>query len=86
VFSRLVDKSAGIFGEFPISEQTDGMISPEFLSASVATQGYRHFEKALFTINGTIARATSSGMDVDLPELLRIKSQILRHDMIVDQP
>jgi predicted ATPase len=40
------------------------------------------FEEALFTINGAIARATNSGVEVDLPELLRIKSQILvaRHD------
>jgi predicted ATPase len=40
------------------------------------------FEEALFTINGGIARATNSGVQVDLPELLRIKSQVLavRHD------
>jgi predicted ATPase/DNA-binding winged helix-turn-helix (wHTH) protein len=40
------------------------------------------FEEALFTIDGAIARATNSGVEVDLPELLRIKSQILvaRHD------
>jgi predicted ATPase len=40
------------------------------------------FEAALITINGGIARATSSGMEWDLPELLRIKSQILaaQHD------
>jgi hypothetical protein len=41
VFSGVVDQSAGIFGEFPIAEQTDGMIIPECLSASVAAQGYR---------------------------------------------
>jgi tetratricopeptide (TPR) repeat protein len=40
------------------------------------------FEEALFTINGGIARATNSGVEVDLSELLRIKSQVLaaRHD------
>jgi tetratricopeptide (TPR) repeat protein len=40
------------------------------------------FEEALFTINGAIARAKNSGVQLDLPELLRIKSQILaaRHD------
>jgi predicted ATPase len=35
------------------------------------------FEEALFTINGGIARATNSGVELDLSELLRIKSQIL---------
>jgi predicted ATPase len=40
------------------------------------------FEEALFTIDGAIARATNSGVELDLPELLRIKSQILvaQHD------
>jgi tetratricopeptide (TPR) repeat protein len=40
------------------------------------------FEEALVTVNGGIARATNSGMEWDLSELLRIKSQILaaRHD------
>jgi predicted ATPase/DNA-binding winged helix-turn-helix (wHTH) protein len=40
------------------------------------------FEEALFTVNGAIARATNSGLQLDLSELLRIKSQILaaRHD------
>jgi predicted ATPase len=40
------------------------------------------FEEALVTINGAIARATNSGLELDLSELLRIKSQILaaRHD------
>jgi ATP/maltotriose-dependent transcriptional regulator MalT len=40
------------------------------------------FEEALFTINGGIALATNSGMEFDLSELLRIKSQILaaQHD------
>ena len=40
------------------------------------------FEEALVTVNGGIARATNSGMEWDLYELLRSKSQILaaRHD------
>jgi predicted ATPase/DNA-binding winged helix-turn-helix (wHTH) protein len=40
------------------------------------------FEEALSAINGAIARATNSGLELDLSELLRIKSQILaaRHD------
>src|SRR6202041_3912988 len=40
------------------------------------------FEEALFTIDGAIARATNSGVELDLSELLRIKSQILaaQHD------
>jgi predicted ATPase/DNA-binding winged helix-turn-helix (wHTH) protein len=40
------------------------------------------FEEALFTINGGIALATNSGMEFNLSELLRIKSQILaaQHD------
>jgi predicted ATPase/DNA-binding winged helix-turn-helix (wHTH) protein len=40
------------------------------------------FEEALFTIDGAIARAKNSGAELDLSELLRIKSQILavQHD------
>jgi hypothetical protein len=34
-------------------------------------------EEALLTIDGAIARATNSGVELDLSELLRIKSQIL---------
>ena len=39
-------------------------------------------EEALFTVNGAIARATDSGVEFDLAELLRIKSRILaaQHD------
>jgi predicted ATPase len=39
-------------------------------------------EEALFTIDGAIARAKNSGVELDLSELLRIKSQIFaaRHD------
>jgi predicted ATPase len=54
-----------------------------FIGASA--EGLRkigQFEEALFTINGAIARATNSGMEFNLSELLRIKSQILaaQHD------
>jgi predicted ATPase len=40
------------------------------------------FQEALFTINGAVARAKNSGPQLDLSELLRIKSQILaaQHD------
>jgi predicted ATPase len=40
------------------------------------------FAEALFTIDGGIARATNSGVELDLSELLRIKSQVLaaQHD------
>jgi tetratricopeptide (TPR) repeat protein len=39
------------------------------------------FEEALFAINGAIARAKNSGAELDLSELLRIKSQVLaEHD------
>jgi len=40
------------------------------------------FEEALFTVNGAIARATDSGVEFELAELLRIKSRILaaQHD------
>src|SRR5258708_25451786 len=40
------------------------------------------FEEALFTVDGAIARETNSGVELDLFELLRIKSQILaaQHD------
>jgi len=42
----------------------------------------RQFEEALFTVNGAIARAENSGAEINLSELLRIKSQILaaQHD------
>jgi predicted ATPase len=40
------------------------------------------FEEALFTINGAIARTTNGGVELNLSEQLRIKSQILaaQHD------
>jgi predicted ATPase/DNA-binding winged helix-turn-helix (wHTH) protein len=43
-------------------------------------QGLRkmgQLEEALFTINGAIVRSTHTGAEFDLPELLRIKAQIL---------
>ena len=35
------------------------------------------FEEALFAISGAIARVKNSGLELDLSELLRIKSQVL---------
>ena len=59
------------------------ILLPDFIRASA--EGLRktgQFEEALFTIDGAIARATNSGVELDLSELLRIKSQILaaQHD------
>jgi predicted ATPase len=59
------------------------ILLPDFIRASA--EGLRktgQFEEALFTIDGAIARAKNSGVEFDLSELLRIKSQILlaRHD------
>jgi predicted ATPase len=59
------------------------LLIPGFIGA--LAEGLRQtgqFEQALFTINGAIARATNSGLEVYLSELLRIKSQILaaQHD------
>ena len=63
--------------------QQYNLLIPGFTGA--LAEGLRQtgqFEEALFTINGAIAHATNSGAELDLPELLRIKSQILaaRHD------
>ena len=63
--------------------QQYNLLIPSFIGA--LTEGLRktgQFEEALFTINGAIARATNSGSELDLSELLRIKSQILatQHD------
>ena len=63
--------------------QQYNLLIPGFTGA--LAEGLRktgQFEEALFAINGAIARATNSGVELDLPELLRIKSQILaaRHD------
>ena len=54
-----------------------------FIGASAEGLGKTgQFEEALFTINDAIARAKNSGVEFNLPELLRIKSQILaaQHD------
>jgi predicted ATPase len=63
--------------------QQYNVLLPSFIGASA--EGLRktgQFEEALFTINGAIARATNSGVEFNLSELLRIKSQILaaQHD------
>jgi predicted ATPase/DNA-binding winged helix-turn-helix (wHTH) protein len=63
--------------------QQYNLLIPGFIGA--LAEGLRktgQFEEALFTINGAVARATNSGVELDLSELLRIKSQILatQHD------
>jgi predicted ATPase len=61
-----------------LRSQQYNLLITGFIAASA--EGLRktgQFEEALFTINGAIARATNSGMEFYLPELLRIKSQIL---------
>jgi ATP/maltotriose-dependent transcriptional regulator MalT len=63
--------------------QQYNLLIPSFIGA--LTEGLRktgQLEEALFTINGAVARATNSGVELDLSELLRIKSQILaaQHD------
>jgi predicted ATPase len=58
--------------------QQYNLLLPGFIGA--LADGLRktgQFEEALITISGAIARATSSGVEFDLPELLRIKSQVL---------
>ena len=48
--------------------------------ASALAEGLRkagHFDEALITINGAVAGAASRGATFDMPELLRIKGQIL---------
>jgi predicted ATPase len=61
-----------------LGAQQYNVLLPGFIGASA--EGLRkigRFEEALFTINGAIARATNSGVELDLSELLRIKSQVL---------
>jgi ATP/maltotriose-dependent transcriptional regulator MalT len=58
--------------------QQYNLLIPGFTGA--LAEGLRktgQFEEALFTINEAIARAANSGMEMDLPELLQIKSRIL---------
>jgi predicted ATPase len=64
------------------AQQYDVLL-PSFIGA--LAEGLRQtgqFEEALFAIDGAIARAKNSGVELDLSELLRIKSQILaaQHD------
>jgi len=68
--------------EIPRAQQFNILI-PGFIG--MLAEGLRktgQFEEALFTIDGAIARATDSGVEFYLSELLRIKSQILaaQHD------
>jgi predicted ATPase/DNA-binding winged helix-turn-helix (wHTH) protein len=63
--------------------QQYNVLLPGLIGASA--EGLRktgQFEEALFAINGAIGRATNSGVEFNLSELLRIKSQILaaQHD------
>jgi tetratricopeptide (TPR) repeat protein len=63
--------------------QQYNLLIPGFTGA--LAEGLRktgQFEEALFTINGAIARAINSGLELDLSELLRIKAQVLaaQHD------
>ncbi|MEH2567211.1 ATP-binding protein [Bradyrhizobium sp. AZCC 2289] len=63
--------------------QQHNILITDFIGA--LAEGLRktgQFKEALFTINGAIARATNSEVEINLSELLRIKSQILaaRHD------
>jgi predicted ATPase len=66
-----------------LRSQQYNLLITRFIGASA--EGLREigrFEEALLTINGGVARATNSGVELGLSELLRIKSQILaaRHD------
>jgi predicted ATPase len=63
--------------------QQYNVLLPGFIAASAEGQRKTgQFEEALFTIDGAIARATNTGLEFNLSELLRIKSQILaaQHD------
>ena len=63
--------------------QQFNLLITDFIGASVeGLSKTGQFEQALFTIDGAIARATDSGLVVNLSELLRTKSQILaaQHD------
>jgi tetratricopeptide (TPR) repeat protein len=66
-----------------LDAQRYNVLVPRFIGASAeGLHQTGQFEVALFTINSAIARATNSGMEVDLADLLRIKSLILmaQHD------
>jgi len=67
----------------PLRAQQYNLLIMDFIG--VSAEGLRktgRFEDAVFAINGAIARATNSGVEFTLSELLRIKSQILvaQHD------
>ena len=64
------------------AQQFNVLITGVIGSSAEGLRKTGRFEQALFTINGAIARATNSGLEVYLSELLRIKSQILaaQHD------
>jgi tetratricopeptide (TPR) repeat protein len=67
----------------PLHAQQYNVLLPGFVGAvAEGLRKTRQFEEALFTINGAIARATNSGAEFNMSELLRIKSQILagQHD------
>ena len=67
--------------------QQFNLLITRFIGASAEGQRKTgRFEEALFTINGAIASATNSGLEINLSELLRIKSQILaaQHDREAD--
>jgi predicted ATPase len=63
--------------------QRYNLLIPSFIGAAgEGLRKTRQLEEALFAINGAIARAKNSGVEFNLSELLRIKSQILaaQHD------
>jgi predicted ATPase/DNA-binding winged helix-turn-helix (wHTH) protein len=67
----------------PLHAQQYNVLLPGFVGAvAEGLRKTRQFEEALYTINGAIARATNSGAEFNMSELLRIKSQILagQHD------
>jgi ATP/maltotriose-dependent transcriptional regulator MalT len=66
-----------------LGAQHYNVLLPGFIGASAeCLNKLGRCEEALFTINGAIAHATNSGVEWDLPELLRIKSEVLatQHD------
>ena len=74
----LLRSALGILGAQQYNLQTTRFIGT--LAEGLRKTG--QFEEALLAVNGAIARATNSGVEFYLSELLRIKSQILaaRHE------
>jgi hypothetical protein len=67
----------------PLHAQQYNLLLPGFIGAlAEGLLKTGQFEESLVTVDGAIARAKNSGVEFYLPELLRIKSQILvaRHD------